>query len=107
MSRPLSNIDVFRAIADPTRRAILDRLGNEELPVMRLAQPFKITLPALSQHLRVLREAGLVTQRPVGRHRMYRLNAAPLKEVADWVEHYRHFWRGRLDALGQHLRRNP
>lgn len=107
MPRLLSKVDVFRAIADPTRRAILDRLGEGEQPVSQLAQPFAITQPALSQHLRVLREAGLVRQRPDGRRRLYRLNAAPLKAVANWIDHYHRFWHERLEALDEHLRRNP
>ncbi len=95
MPRPFSHLDVYRAIADPTRRAILDRLSDGEQSVSQLARPFAITQPALSQHLRVLREAGLVSQRAVGRHRLYRLSPGPLKEVAHWVEQSIHTGRDR------------
>ena len=107
MSRRLASHDVFLAIADPTRRGILDLLGAGEQPVGYLAQQFDVTLSAISQHIRVLREVGLVAVRRVGRERRYRLNAEPLKEVSDWVQHYARFWQGRLDALGEHLEENP
>ena len=81
----MSAVDVYTAIADPTRRGLLDLLAEGERPVKRLAEPFAMTRPAVSQHLRVLREAGLVTERRVGRERRYRLRAAPLREVDEWV----------------------
>ena len=93
----------FRAIADPTRRAILDRLTGGESPVGALLERFAISQPALSQHLRVLREAGLVSRRSAGRRRLYRLEAAPLKAVYNWVEHYERFWDDKLDRLGRFL----
>ena len=92
--------DTFRAVSDPTRRAILDSLERGEKSVNELGRPFQISQPALSQHLRVLRNAGLVTIRRDGRFRYYRLEPAPLKELYDWVEHYRKFWTGKLDRLG-------
>jgi DNA-binding transcriptional ArsR family regulator len=103
MSRAVAHADVFQAIADPTRRGILARLAAGEQPVGTLARHFDVTLPAISQHLRVLRDAGLVTVRPAGRERWYRLQAAPLRPVAEWIAEYEPFWRGRLDALGAHL----
>jgi DNA-binding transcriptional ArsR family regulator len=107
MSRHPASNDVFQAIADPTRRGILDLLGAGEQPVGHLARQFDMTLSAVSQHIRVLREVGLVAVRRVGRERLYRLKADPLKEVSDWVQHYERFWQGKLDALGEHLERNP
>ena len=97
--------DVFAAIGEPTRRRLLDLLGNGEQAVNRLAQPFRMTRPAISQHLRVLRHAGLVTVRRVGRERRYRLRAKPLEQVYDWVTHYERFWRKKLKALGDYLDR--
>lgn len=95
--------DVFRAIADPTRRALLDRLRAKELSVAELAAPFRMTQPAISQHLRVLREADLVRPQRVGRQQVYRLNAKPLRQVRDWAAHYERFWEQKLGALGKYL----
>lgn len=103
MSRPAAHADVFQAIADPTRRSLLDQLRQGEQPVKQLAEPFGVSLPAISQHLGVLCEAGLVTQRKVGRQRFYRLNPEPLQQVSCWVEHYQQFWQEKLDALGDYL----
>ncbi|MDJ0536945.1 MAG: metalloregulator ArsR/SmtB family transcription factor [Xenococcaceae cyanobacterium MO_207.B15] len=89
MSRTGSSADVFTAIADPTRRAILDQLSQGEQRVKQLAKPYSMSLPAISQHLKVLSEVGLVTQRKVGRERLYRLNPEPLKQVCDWVSQHR------------------
>jgi DNA-binding transcriptional ArsR family regulator len=83
--------DVFRAIADPTRRAILDLLTHGERTVTDIVNPFSITQPSISEHLRVLREAGLVVARSVGRTRVYHLNAAPLADLANWFQMYRRF----------------
>jgi DNA-binding transcriptional ArsR family regulator len=107
MARPAIATDVFRAVADPTRRAMLDRLREQELPPLALAADFDLSLPGISQHLRVLREARLVVHRQVGRQRLYRLTPEPLLEVADWISHYTVFWRGRLSALRKHLDENP
>ena len=98
-----SPADVFRAIADPTRRALLDRLRAKEMSVAELAAPFRMTQPAISQHLRVLREADLVRPRRVGRQQVYRLNAKPLRHVRDWAAHYERFWERKLGALGKYL----
>ena len=106
MTRGKSSVNVFRAVADSTRRELLDRLAEGEQPVTRLAARFDMSLPAVSQHLKMLREAGLVAERREGRQRLYRLRATPLKEVADWVSHYDRFWRSKLKALGEHLRKH-
>ena len=107
LSRPAASTDIFQAIADPTRRALLDRLRDGEQPVKQLAEPFEMSLPAISQHLQILCEAGLVSQRKAGRQRLYRLNPEPLKEVSNWLTHYEQFWQERLDALGNYLEENP
>jgi DNA-binding transcriptional ArsR family regulator len=107
MSRPAASADIFQAIADPTRRALLDRLRDGEQAVKQLAEPFEMSMPAISQHLQVLCEAGLVEVRKVGRQRLYRLNPEPLKEVSEWVNPYEQFWQEKLDALGKYLEENP
>jgi DNA-binding transcriptional ArsR family regulator len=95
---------VFKAIADPTRRAMLDRLLAGECAAGELmAGRRRMSQPALSQHLSVLRRANLVAQRRDGRRRLYRINPEPLREIYDWVEHYRRFWDARLDALALFL----
>jgi DNA-binding transcriptional ArsR family regulator len=93
----------FRAIAAPARRAILDLLRQGEHSVNELVEAFDLTQPAISQHLKVLREAGLVALEQRGRQRVYRLHAEPLREVYDWIGHYETFWRRKLDALGDYL----
>ena len=95
----------FAALADPTRRAILERLRKGEATVKELAEPFRMTAPAITKHLKVLQRAGLISQRRVGRRRPCRLEAEPLQSVADWVEQYRHFWDGSLDRLEGYLER--
>ncbi len=107
MSRPAASADIFQAIADPTRRALLDRLRDGEQAVKQLAEPFEMSMPAISQHLQVLCEAGLVEVRKVGRQRLYRLNPEPLKEVSEWMNPYEQFWQEKLDALGKYLEENP
>ena len=103
MSRPTASSDIFQAIADPTRRSILDCLRKGEQPVKDLAEPFEMSMPAISQHLNILSEAGLVTQRRVGRQRFYKLSPAPLKQVSAWISHYDVFWQDKLEALGEYL----
>src|SRR6266542_1555932 len=93
----------FAALADPTRRAILARLVSGEYSVSELAEPFDMSLPAVSKHLRVLERAGLIARRREAQWRPCRLEAAPLKQVADWAEHYRHIWEARLDRLDSYL----
>lgn len=92
------------ALADPTRRAILSRLASGEATVTELAAPFSMTLPAISRHLKVLRNAGLITRGREAQWRPCRLEAAPLKDVADYVEQYRRLWEDRLNRLGEYLR---
>ena len=94
----------FAALADPTRRAILARLITGETSVMELAEPFDMTLPAVTKHLKVLENAGLIARGREAQWRPCRLEAGPLKEVAGWVEHYRRFWELRLDRLDGYLR---
>ncbi len=98
-------IDVFRAVSNPTRRALLDKLSNREQTVQRLAGSFQMTLPAVSQQLSVLKRAGLVTVRRAGRRRVYRLNAEPLRELMSWLKAYERFWVVRLQALGENVKR--
>lgn len=107
MSRRQAASDVYTAIADPTRRGLLDQLGRGEQTVLGLARPFAMTLSAVSQHLSLLRSVGLVRVRRAGRERYYSLNARPLREIADWVGRYERFWQKKLDALRDHLDRNP
>jgi DNA-binding transcriptional ArsR family regulator len=105
MNRRTSSADVFQAIAHPIRRKVLDVLSQGDQPVNRLAEEFDISLPALSQQLKVLKDAGLVQEERKGRQRVYRLAPQALKEVEDWVTPYKLFWAMKLSALGQHLRR--
>ena len=93
----------FAALADPTRRAILARLASGELSVKELAEPFAISAPAVTKHLKVLERAGLITRGREAQWRPCRLSATPLREVADWVEHYRHFWDEGFDRLDTYL----
>ena len=94
----------FAALADPTRRAILARLALGESSVSELAEPFEISLPAVSRHLKVLERAGLIARSREAQWRPCRIEAAPLREVADWVDRYRRFWEARLDRLDAYLR---
>ena len=94
----------FAALADPTRRAILGRLAKGETSVTELAEPFRMTLPAISKHLKVLERAGLIARGREAQWRPCRLEAAPLKDVSDWLEHYRQFWEQSLDRLEDYLR---
>jgi DNA-binding transcriptional ArsR family regulator len=95
----------FAALADPTRRAILARLASGECSVTELAEPFDMSLPAVSKHLRVLERAGLIARGREAQWRPCRIQAEPLKEVVDWTERYRHLWEGRLDRLDAYLQR--
>src|SRR5437868_3741923 len=103
MQRLRTSDAVFRAIADPTRRAILDRLRAGPANAGALAAGFRATRPAVSKHLRVLREARLVTGTRVGRERLYALDPVPLQSVAGWLEGYRAFWASSLAQLKRHL----
>jgi DNA-binding transcriptional ArsR family regulator len=95
--------DVYHAIADETRRGLLDRLRFGEEAATTLSAAFRISQPAVSQHLRVLRDAGLVTERRAGRYRIYRLRPGPLKEVAAWIADYERFWAAKLQNFGRYL----
>ncbi|UUP16393.1 ArsR/SmtB family transcription factor [Nitratireductor thuwali] len=99
---PLST--AFAALADPTRRAMLAKLCEGEATVNEIAAPFDLSLPAISKHLKVLEGAGLVSRGRNAQYRPCRLEAGPLKEVADWVERYRRFWEGSLDRLNDYLK---
>src|SRR5213592_1566669 len=100
-SDPISN--TFAALADPTRRAILARLASGEASVTELAQPFEMSLPAVSKHLKVLERAGLIARGRERQWRPARLEAGPLKEVAEWAEGYRRFWEESYDRLDEYL----
>jgi DNA-binding transcriptional ArsR family regulator len=93
----------FAALADPTRRAILARLLSGEHSVSELAEPFNMSMPAVSKHLRVLERAGLIARRKEAQWRRCRIEAGPLKDVANWTERYRHIWEERLDRLDKYL----
>ncbi|MGA9885768.1 MAG: metalloregulator ArsR/SmtB family transcription factor [Candidatus Acidiferrales bacterium] len=93
----------FAALADPTRRAILARLSRGEASVTELAEPFAMSLPAVSKHLKVLKRAGLIARSREAQWRPCRIQARPLKNVADWVEHYRRFWTDSFDRLDEYL----
>lgn len=94
----------FAALADPTRRAILARLASGEVSVTELAEPFKMSLPAVSKHLKVLERAGLIARGREAQWRPCRLEAGPLKQASDWIETYRRFWEESFDRLEDYLR---
>ncbi|HEX6339609.1 metalloregulator ArsR/SmtB family transcription factor [Umezawaea sp.] len=96
---------IFAALADPTRRAILARLADGDATVSELAEPFDISLPAISRHLKVLEGAGLISRSRTAQWRSSRLEAGPLREATDWMERYRRFWDANFDRLDAHLRR--
>jgi len=104
-----SSIDlnaVFSALSDPTRRAIVERLAKGRSSVSELARPFKISLPAISKHLRILEEAGLLIRTKTGRVHYLRLNSTPLRNAIRWIERYRQFWENRFDVLDAYLKNN-
>lgn len=103
LHRSRADADVFRAISDPTRRSILDRLRAGPTAVNVLASEFEQSRPSISKHLRVLRQAHLVSEQRAGRERIYELQPAPLQQVAGWVEGYRAFWQASLTNLKRHL----
>ncbi|MFO0594599.1 MAG: metalloregulator ArsR/SmtB family transcription factor [Myxococcaceae bacterium] len=105
MTRPLQDNDVFHAIAHPARRQILVLLRGHERAAGELAQPFAMTMGAVSQHLRVLQDAGLVEARRDGARRLYRLHTRPLAEVESWIGEFTEYFGERLDALGDYLDR--
>lgn len=103
MHRQAANSDVFRAIADPTRRAILARLRQGPAPVNALAAEFEQSRPSISKHLKVLHEAHVVSEQRSGRERIYRIEPATLKEVDDWIGGYRALWQDNLERLKSYL----
>lgn len=103
MHRALASHDVFRAIADPTRRAILDRLRAGPANAGALAADFRQSRPAISKHIRVLREARLLVETRVGRERVYEVDTVPLQSVAGWIDGYRAFWQSSLSQLKRNL----
>jgi DNA-binding transcriptional ArsR family regulator len=103
----LSAVTAYAALSEPHRRQILDVLRGGERPVGDLVERLDLTQPGVSKHLRVLREAGLVAVRADGRRRLYALRPQPLAEVDAWLEPYRAFWSGCLDALERHLEEHP
>jgi DNA-binding transcriptional ArsR family regulator len=105
MPRSTAHADVFSAVADPTRRAILDRLRRGSIPAMELADGFRISRPAVSRHLRVLRKAKLVIEAKEGRNRVYSLTPSALQDIDAWIESYRVFWTRNLNNLKRHLER--
>ena len=103
MTDPIST--TFAALADPTRRAILARLALGETSVTELAEPFEMSLPAVSKHLRVLENAGLISRGREAQWRPCKLEAAPMRQAADWLDFYRRFWEERFDRLEEYLQR--
>ena len=101
--RPIQENDVFHAIAHPARRVILRVLKEGERSAGDLARPFGVSFAAISQHLKILRDAELVTERREGRQRIYQLHPKPLREVWSWVDDFQDFWNARLNALAAHL----
>src|SRR6266542_5890088 len=102
---PATQLDrTFAALADPTRRSILSRLAEGEATVNELAEPFAVSLPAISKHLKVLEQAGLIVRGREAQWRPCRIEAGRLKQVADWVENYRHHWEQSFDRLDDYLR---
>jgi len=98
--------DVFQAIADPTRRQIINMLASQSLNLNAVADNFDVSRPAISKHIKILTECGLITIKQQGRERYCQANLKSLNQVADWVEQYRVFWTGKLDALGDFLEKD-
>ncbi|MGN6101646.1 MAG: ArsR/SmtB family transcription factor [Devosia sp.] len=103
MHRPAANSDIFRAIADPTRRAILERLKAGPAPVNALAADFSQSRPSISKHLRILHEAGAVSEQRAGRERIYRIEPQTLMQVDSWISSYRSLWQDNLTRLKTYL----
>jgi DNA-binding transcriptional ArsR family regulator len=98
--------NTFSALSDPTRRAIISKLAKGDMPIMELASPFDMSLPAVSKHIRVLEKAGLLIRRKQGRVHYCRLNAKPLRDAAKWLAFYQQFWDAKLDSLANFLEEN-
>jgi len=97
----------FAALADPTRRRMLESLSHRQMRVTELAAPFSMSLPAVSKHLRVLEKAGLLKRRRIGREHHLDLQPEPMKKAHQWIEHYRQFWESSLDSLAAYLENHP
>jgi DNA-binding transcriptional ArsR family regulator len=97
----------FSALSDPTRRRMIETLSLRQMRVTDLAEPFAMSLPAVSKHLRVLEKAGLLKRRRLGREHHLELNPAPIQRASDWIDRYRKFWEGSLDALAAYLENEP
>ncbi|HAV76218.1 MAG TPA: transcriptional regulator [Anaerolineae bacterium] len=97
----------FSALSDPTRRAIVSQLAAGEASITALASPFNMSLPAVTKHIRVLEQAGLLTRKKKGRVQYCRLNAEPLRDAAQWLAFYQQFWDAKLDALANFLEEDP
>jgi DNA-binding transcriptional ArsR family regulator len=95
--------ETFQALADPTRRALMARLTSGEASVQELAKPFKMSLPAISKHLKVLEKSGLIVRRSQAQQRLCKLQTQPIKDAVDWLEHQRKLWEDRLDRLEDYL----
>ena len=95
--------ETFQALADPTRRALMARLTAGEASVQELAKPFKMSLPAISKHLKVLEKSGLIVRRSQAQQRLCKLQTQPIKDAVDWLEHQRKLWEDRLDRLEDYL----
>jgi DNA-binding transcriptional ArsR family regulator len=100
---PVTLDTTFSALSDPTRRRIIESLSRQEMRVTELAEPFSMSLPAVSKHLRVLENAGLLKRRRLGREHHLQLNPAPIQRASAWIEQYRKFWEGSLDRLAEYL----
>ena len=98
---------VFSALADPTRRGILEQLSHGESTVSELAEPFDMSLPAVSKHLRILEDAGLITRQVDGRTHRLQIDSKPMKSAAAWLDRYQRFWDERLNSLEKFLSKNP
>jgi DNA-binding transcriptional ArsR family regulator len=99
--------DVFQAIADPTRREIIHMISHKSLNLNAVAENFDVSRPAISKHIKILTECGLITIHQQGRERFCYANLKPLAEVSGWIEQYREFWTSKLDALEEYLEKNP
>ena len=103
-----SRLDLaFGALAHPIRRGILARLSTGEASIAQLAKPFKVSAPAITRHMRILEEAGLLSRRKLGREHRCRLEQRRMKEAQEWIAAHRKFWNDRLDALERYLKENP
>lgn len=96
--------ETFQALADPTRRAMLAKLTEGEASVQQLAKPFRMSLPAISKHLKVLAKSGLIVRRSEAQRRLYKLQTKPIKDAVEWLEHHRKLWEQRLDRLDEYLK---